>query len=61
MLLGLLKSIERLRELIHMVEVPIILEARGSLYIHLLLDWPIEKGAIHAHLKKVKRMVSNIG
>jgi hypothetical protein len=34
----LLKSIERLRELAHMVGVPIILEARGLLYVHLLLD-----------------------
>jgi hypothetical protein len=34
----LLKPIERLRELIHMVGIPAILEARGLLHVHLLLD-----------------------
>jgi hypothetical protein len=34
----LLKYMERLRELIHLVEVPVILEARGLLHVHLLLD-----------------------
>jgi hypothetical protein len=31
---SLLKSIECLRELVNMVEIPVILEARGLLHIH---------------------------
>jgi hypothetical protein len=58
---GFLRSIERLREHVHMVGVPIILEARGLFHIHLLLDWPIEESALHIHLKELKGMVSNIG
>jgi hypothetical protein len=58
---GLLKSIERLRELVHMVRVPVILKARGLFHIHLLLDWPIEDNALHVHLKKLKGKVSTIG
>jgi hypothetical protein len=38
---GLLKSIERLRELIHVVGIPLILKARGLFHIYLLLDWSI--------------------
>jgi hypothetical protein len=58
---SLLKPIERPRELIDMVGIPVILEARGLLHIHLLLDCPIEKSALHVHLKQLKRMVSSIG
>jgi hypothetical protein len=57
----MLKSIERLRELVHMVEVPVILKARGLFHVYFLLDWPIEESALHVHLKKLKGMVSNIG
>jgi hypothetical protein len=35
---GLLKSIERLREFVHMVGIPVILKARGLLHVYLLLD-----------------------
>jgi hypothetical protein len=38
---GLLKSIERLREVIDVVGIPIILKARGLFHIHFLLDWSI--------------------
>jgi hypothetical protein len=48
---GLLKSIERLRELVHMVGIPVILKARGLFHVYLLLDWPIEESAIYVHLK----------
>jgi hypothetical protein len=58
---SLLKPIERLRELIDMVEIPVILEARGLLHIHLPLDWSVEEGALHVHLKQLKGMVRNIG
>jgi hypothetical protein len=58
---GLLKSIERLRELIYMVGTPIILKARGLFYVYLLLDWPIEESALHIHLEQPKGMVSGIG
>jgi hypothetical protein len=61
MLLGLLKSIERLRELTHMVGVSFILKARGLLHVYLLLDWPVEEGALHIHLEQPERMVSGIG
>jgi hypothetical protein len=40
---GLLKSIERLRELLYMVGIPVIPKARGLFHIYLLLDWPIEE------------------
>jgi hypothetical protein len=43
----LLKSIERLRELTHVVGVPFILKSRGLLYVHLLLDWPVEESALY--------------
>jgi hypothetical protein len=52
---GLLKSIEQLRELVHMVGIPVILKARGLLQIHLLLDWPIEESTIHVHLIELKK------
>jgi hypothetical protein len=58
---GLLKSIERLRELIYMVEIPVILKVRGLFHVYLLLDWPIEESALHVHLEQHKRMVSSIG
>jgi hypothetical protein len=58
---SLLKSIKRLRELLNMVGIPVILEARWLLHIHLLLDWSIEEGALHIHLKQLKRVVSSIG
>jgi hypothetical protein len=48
---GLLKSIERLRELIHMVGILVILKARGLFHVYLLLDWPVEESALHVHLK----------
>jgi hypothetical protein len=57
---GLLKSIERLRELVDIVEIPTILKARGLFHVYLLLDWSIEEGALHVHLKKLKRVVSSI-
>jgi hypothetical protein len=58
---SLLKPIERLREFINMVGIPVILEAMGLFHIHLLLDWFVEKGALYVHLKLLKRMVSIIG
>jgi hypothetical protein len=57
----LLKSIERLRELTHMVGVSFILKARGLLYVHLLLDWPVEESALHIHLEQPERVMSGIG
>jgi hypothetical protein len=57
----LLKSIERLRELTHMVGVPFILKARGLLHVHLLLDWPVEERALYIHLEQPERVVSGIG
>jgi hypothetical protein len=39
---SLLKPIERLRELINMVGISVILDARGLVHIYLLLDWSIE-------------------
>jgi hypothetical protein len=51
---GLLKSIERLRELIHMVEIPVILKARGLFHVYLLLDWTIEESALHIYLEQPK-------
>jgi hypothetical protein len=57
---GLLKSIDHIRELIHMVSVPVILEARGLFHIH-LLDWPVEEGTLHVHLLELKRVVRCIG
>jgi hypothetical protein len=57
----LLKPIERLRELIDMVGIPVILEARGLLHIHLLLDWPVEEGTLHVHLKQLKGLLISIG
>jgi hypothetical protein len=57
----LLNPIKRLRELINMVEIPIILEATGLLYLLLLLDWPVKEGALHIHLKELKGMASSIG
>jgi hypothetical protein len=59
--LGLLKSLERLRELIYMVGIPFILKARGLFHVYLLFDWPIEESALHIHLEQPKRMVSSIG
>jgi hypothetical protein len=44
----LLKSIERLKELMNMVGIPVILEVRGLFHIDLLLDWFIEEGTLHA-------------
>jgi hypothetical protein len=58
---GFLKSLQHLRELIHMVGVPVILEARGLLHVHLLLDWSIEESALHIHLIEIKRTMSRIG
>jgi hypothetical protein len=58
---GLLKSIERVRELIYMVMISVILKARGLFHVYLLLDWPIEEGALHVHLEQPKGMVSSIG
>jgi hypothetical protein len=48
---GLVKSIERLREPVDVVGIPIILEARGLFHINILLDWSIEEGALHVQLK----------
>jgi hypothetical protein len=61
MLLGLLKSIELLRELKHMVGIPVILKARGLFHVHLLLYWPVEESTLHIHLKQPERVVSGIG
>jgi hypothetical protein len=58
---SLLKPIERLRELVNKVRIPIILEASGLLHVYLLLDWFIEEGALHVYLKQLKRMVRSIG
>jgi hypothetical protein len=57
----LLKSIERLRELEHMVEIPVILKARGLFHVYLLLDWPVEESALYVHLKQPEGVVSGIG
>jgi hypothetical protein len=57
----LLKSIEFLRELVHMVEIHVILEARGLLHVHLIVDWPIEESIFHVHLIELKRVVSSAG
>jgi hypothetical protein len=57
----LFKSIECLRELTHVVGVPFILKVRGLLYVHLLLDWPVEESALYIHLEQPERMVSGIG
>ena len=43
------------------VGVPFILEARGLLHVHLLLDWPVEESALYVHLKQLERVVSGIG
>jgi hypothetical protein len=51
---GLLKSIERLRELVYMVGLPVILEARGFLHVHFLLDWPIEEALFTSIWKILK-------
>jgi hypothetical protein len=59
--LAIKKSIELLRELIHVVEIPIILKTRGLFHVHLLLDWPVEESALHIHLEQPKRVVSGIG
>jgi hypothetical protein len=58
---GLLKSIERLRELVDMIGILVILEAKGLFHIHFLLDWSIKEGALHVHLEQLKRMVSSVG
>jgi hypothetical protein len=58
---SLLKYIERLREIVNRVGIPVILKDRGLFYLHLLLDWSIEEGALHVHLKQLKRVVSSIG
>jgi hypothetical protein len=58
---GLLKSIERLREFVHMVGIPVILKARGLFHVYLLLEWPIEESALYVHLEQPKGMVSGIG
>jgi hypothetical protein len=58
---GLLKSIERLIEPIDVVRIPIILEDRGLFHIYFFLDWSIEEGTLHVHLKQLKRVVSSIG
>jgi hypothetical protein len=42
---GLLKSLERLRELVDVVGIPVILKARGLFHIYILLDWSIEESA----------------
>jgi hypothetical protein len=56
MLLCLLKPM-----VVDMVGIPVVLEAKGLLHVHLLLDWSIKEGALHVHLKKLKRVVSSIG
>jgi hypothetical protein len=58
---GMLKSIERLRELVNVVGIPVILKARGLFHIGFLLDWSIKEGALHVHLKQLKRVVRSIG
>jgi hypothetical protein len=57
---GLLKSKERLRELIYMVGIPVILKASGLFHVYLLLDWPTEESALYIHLEQAKGMVSGI-
>jgi hypothetical protein len=48
----MLKSmVERLRELIYMVGIAIILEARGLFHVYLLLDWPVGESALYVHLE----------
>jgi hypothetical protein len=55
-----LKPIERLRELIHMVGISVILKAMRLFHVDFLLDWSIQEGALHVHLKPLKRVVSSI-
>jgi hypothetical protein len=43
------------------VGIPVILEEKGLLHVHLLIDWPVEEIALHVHLVKLKGMVSSIG
>jgi hypothetical protein len=52
---------ERLRELVNKVGIPVILEASVLFHVHLLHDWSFEKGAFHVHLKQLKGVVSSIG
>jgi hypothetical protein len=42
------------------VRIPVILKARGLFHIYFLLDWSIEEGTFHVHLKQLKQVVSNI-
>jgi hypothetical protein len=44
-----------------MLEILVILEVRGLLHEHLILDWPIKENILHFHLKELKGMVSSIG
>jgi hypothetical protein len=57
----LLEPIKRLREFVNMIRVLTILKAGRLLNIDLFLDWSIEEGTFHAHLVKLKAMVSSIG
>jgi hypothetical protein len=54
----LLKPIERLRELIYMIRIHVVLEARWLLHVDFLLDQSIKEGTLHVHLKQLKVMVS---
>jgi hypothetical protein len=44
-----------------MVEIHVILEARGLIHAHLIVDWPIEESVFHVHLIELKRAVSSTG
>jgi hypothetical protein len=56
----MLKFIERFRELVDVIGIPVILKAKGFFHIHFLLDWSIQEGALYVHLKQLKRVVSSI-
>jgi hypothetical protein len=57
----LLEPIKRLRELIDMIRILTVFKDGRLLNIDLFLDWSIEEGTFHVHLKELKAMVSSIG
>jgi hypothetical protein len=44
-----------------MVGIHVILEVRKLIHVDFLLDRSIQRGALHVHLKMLKRVVSSIG
>jgi hypothetical protein len=58
---SLLKPIEHLMELIHMIRIFLIFKARWLLHKDFLLDRPIQESTFDIHLVKLEIMVSSIG